>query len=183
MSRVMRVLVSLAALAAVFVFQASLEVADAGPPPGGGESHCVVFVEGQRPDGELILSRPDCFADEPTAELWASQGVTEVMSETLMAGEDAVYAASSTFTLGRHYDGFNGTGSSIRIVGSSCTGGYWNTSSTWDNRISSSYNGCAQLKHWDLPYKSGTVESTYGVGTLDNLGYMNNRTESVSYHS
>jgi len=183
MSRVMRAIAAIAVLAGVFASPASLEATGDKLPVAGGESHCVVFVEGQRPDGELVLSRPECFTDEASADFRAWHGLTEVKSESSLAGEVGVYATSSTFTLGRHYDGFNGTGSSIRIVGSSCTGGYWNTSSTWDNRISSSYNGCSQLKHWDLPYKSGTVESTYGAGTTDNLGYMNNRTESVSYHS
>lgn len=175
--------VSFAVLVSLPGFQGSFEEFDAGREfRERNESHCVIFVVGQRADGELILSDADCFADELSAELWSSYGSSESGSETGVEGSGAVYAASSTFTLGRHYDGLNGTGSSVRIVGSSCTGGYWNTSSSWDNRISSSYNGCAQLKHWDLPYKSGTVESTYGAGTTDNLGCMDNRTQSVSYH-
>jgi hypothetical protein len=180
---VLRGVVSLAVLVSLSGFYASIAAADAGGSPDEkNESHCVMFVIGQRADGELILSDADCFADELSAELWSSYGVPEAGSETAADGSGSVYAASSTFTLGRHYDGVGGTGSSVRIVGSSCIGGYWNTSSSWDNRISSSYNGCAQLKHWDLPDKSGTVESTYGAGTTDNLGYMDNRTESVSYH-
>lgn len=180
MLRALRILVSLALLMSVFVFPASYEVV--GSDSADVESHCVAFVVGQRPDGELILSAPDCFSDELSADVWAAYGLPASTSGTTTAESSGVYATSSTFTLGRHYDGYNGSGSSIRIVGSSCTGGYWNTSSSWDNRISSSYNGCSQLKHWDLPYKNGMAESTYGSGTTDNLSYMNNLTESVSYH-
>ena len=90
----------------------------------------------------------------------------------------------STFTLGRHYDGYNGTGSSISVVGSSCTGGYWNTTSSWDNRISSSYNGCARLRHYAYPNKVVPFDDTQGSGTTDNLNStLNNNAESISYHS
>jgi hypothetical protein len=89
----------------------------------------------------------------------------------------------SSFTLGIHFDGFNGTGSSISVAGSSCTGGWWNTGTTWANRISSSYNGCARLRHYDLANKGGSYQDTYGAGTTDNLSTMDNRSESVSYHS
>ncbi len=171
-----RVGIALAVVLGLFVFPASFDVAE------GAESHCVVFVVDQREDGEFVLSEPDCFADELSASVWASYGLPLVGSGAGSADSGGVVAAT-TFILGKHYDGFNGTGSSITVVGSSCTGGYWNTSSSWDNRISSSYNGCARLRHWDYPYKSGSSESTYGSGTTDNLSYMNNRTESVSYHS
>lgn len=141
------------------------------------EEHCVVFVVDQTPEGELITSEPVCFASEEIATGFADLGLA---ATTDLGG---AVVASTTFTLGTHYDGFNGTGSSITVVGSNCAGGYWNTSSSWDNRISSSYNGCYRLKHWDYPNKSGPVESTVGIGQTDNLGFMNNKTESVSYHS
>lgn len=147
------------------------------------ETHCVVFVVDQLPDGELIVSEPDCFAEEATADAWAVVGAEFRLTSQTAPSDSGGVTAFSTFTLGKHYDGFNGTGSSITVVGSACTGGYWNTSSSWDNRISSSYNGCGRLRHWDLPYKAGSAQDTYGAGTTDNLSYMNNRTESVSYHS
>lgn len=144
-------------------------------------SHCVLFVIDQRADGELVLSEPDCFDDEAAARSWASGGLVEALGWPSQL--DAADVALSTFTLGRHYDGFSGTGSSISVVGSSCTGGHWNTTSSWDNRISSSYNGCSRLRHYDYANKGGSGENTYGSGTTDNLGILNNRTESVSYHS
>lgn len=144
------------------------------------ESHCVLFVVDQHEDGEFVMSSPQCFDDEAAAAKLVSEGYDA--SEDAQRGVRGV-VASSSFTLGKHYDGSNGSGSSVTIVGSSCSGGWWNTSSSWDNRISSSYNGCGRLRHWDYPNKAGASESTYGAGTTDNLGFMNNKTESVSYHS
>lgn len=138
------------------------------------ETHCVVFVVDQKDDGELIVSEPECFADEAAADVRALEG---------RESSSALSSAVSSFVLGKHFDGFNGSGSSISVVGSSCTGGYWNTGSAWANRISSSYNGCYRLKHWELPNKTGASENTYGVGTTNNLGSLNNRVQSVSYHS
>lgn len=161
-SAVLSVLVSLAAIPLS---------GEAAPPP---DTHCVVFVVDQKPDGKLIVSEPECFADEAAAEARATEG-HESWAES--------FSEVSSFVLGKHFDGFNGSGSSISVVGSSCTGGYWNTGSTWANRISSSYNGCYRLKHWELPNKSGASENTYGVGKTNNLGSLNNRVQSVSYHS
>lgn len=145
------------------------------PPP---ESHCVVVVIGQEESGELITTDPTCFGSEDMARVWASSSL--VLTATAGLGADSIQALT-TFTLGTHYDGFNGTGSSISIIGSSCTGGWWNTPPAWDNRISSSYHGCAALRHYDLPDKGGSVQLTTGAGTIKNLSSLNNRTESVSY--
>lgn len=87
----------------------------------------------------------------------------------------------STFTLGTHFEGLNGTGSSISVVGGDCTGGYWNTGLTWANRISSSWNGCYRLRHYDLPNKSGPWVDLVGSGTKNLPSIMNNKTESVAY--
>jgi hypothetical protein len=69
------------------------------------------------------------------------------------------------------------------VVGGSCSGGYWNTGSTWANRISSSWNGCYRLRHHDGPSKTGTYADTLGPGTHNLPSHMNNKTESVSYWS
>lgn len=146
------------------------------------EMHCVVFVIDQREDGELVMSEPECFSDEASADTRALEGHHSWNASPADEQGSGVVMASSS-VLGKHYQGANGSGSSISVVGSSCTGGYWNTGSSWANRISSSYNGCHRLRHWDLPNKGGISESTYGSGTTNNLTYMNNRTQSVSYHS
>lgn len=153
-------------------------------PATHDDVHCVTFVVGQEEDGQLILTEPECFRHEAHAQLWALVGLQQpTFTFSPFGSFGGGLTAFSSMTLGKHYSGSNGTGSSITVVGSSCTGGYWNTWTSWDNRISSSYNGCARLRHYDLPNKAGTSQNTYGAGTTDNLTYMNNRTESISYHS
>lgn len=99
----------------------------------------------------------------------------------MFAGSSIDELLLSSFTLGIHFDGYNGSGSSITVVGASCTGGWWNTGSAWANRISSSWNGCYRLKHHDEPNRVGASESTTGSGRVHNLSVLNNRAESVSY--
>ena len=147
-------------------------------PKDSGESHCVLVVIDQKQSGEWVTAPPVCLETEGLARLWAAPALSVAGAPGL---EAASISALATFNLGVHYDGFNGTGSSIAIVGSTCTGGYWNTPTAWDNRISSSLHGCAALRHYDLPAKGGAFQLTTGVGTIKNLGTLNNRAESVSY--
>lgn len=176
-ARIRLVLLMSAITAITVLVPAAASAKNEKPPPP--ESHCVVHVVGQAEDGKLTMSDPDCYKTKAEADMAASGGLV-----ARTTGLDSFAMAGSTFTLGRHYDGYNGTGSSITVVGSSCTGGYWNTPSWFDNRITSSYNGCGRLRHYDKPGKSGSSTNTYGAGTTDNLAaWMNNRTESVAYYS
>jgi hypothetical protein len=148
------------------------------------ERHCVARVVGKKDDGELILSSPKCYPTFAEAMADASEGALELdesVPGSVLASDARVKATVSSFTLGVHYDGFSGTGSSISIVGSDCGGGWWNATGFWNNRISSSYNGCYRLTHYDGSNKTGSSEATVGSGAVHNLTYMNNRTGSVSY--
>lgn len=136
--------------------------------------------------GQLVLSGSRCYSTFAEAMMDASSGSLVLPPATpshILSSDNQVAAEVSSFTLGVHFDGANGSGSSITVTGSGCNGGWWNTGASWANRISSTYNGCGRLAHYDLPNKGGSVESTYGVGTTDNLGILNNRAESVAYHS
>jgi len=144
------------------------------------EQHCVVYVTEKTGEGELKMSDPTCLASREAASELASRPIFKPQ----MADIDGMAYGFSNFTIGIHYNGSNGTGSSITVVGSSCTGGYWNTPGWFDNKESSAYNGCYRLRHYNNPNKSGMGANTYGAGTTDNLpSYMNNRTESVAYFS
>ena len=144
------------------------------------ESHCVVYVVEKTADGELKMSDPTCFTDREGAAELAARPILKPQTADI----DGMTYGFSNFTIGIHYNGYNGSGSSITVVGSSCTGGHWNTPTWFDNKESSVYNGCYRLRHYDKPNKKGTGANTYGAGTVDNIpGYMNNRTESVAYYS
>jgi len=143
----------------------------------------VVATEG---DGELVLSPPHCYGTFSEAMLDASDGRLRLPVGTpgsIVFSDSKVGVTVASFTLGIHYDGYGGSGSSISVVGSSCAGGWWNTSGFWDNRISSSFNGCYRLKHHDGPNRTGGFESTTGSGSIHDLTFFNNRAESVSYWS
>lgn len=156
------------------------------PAAGAPSEHCVVEVVDQKPDGELITTRPVCFRSSADAVAYASGGLVTLkpgQNVPTLVANGGLQSTSGSFAIGIHYDGFNGTGSSITIMGSTCGGGWWNTSASWDNRISSSYNGCQRLAHHDYQNKGGPSQSTIGAGTTHNLGTLNDRTESISYWS
>lgn len=100
-------------------------------------------------------------------------------------GEWMAVRYSHTRVLGIHFDGRYGSGSSVTVVGSSstaCSGGYWNASSYWRDRISSTYNGCYRLTHYTGRSTSGSAFNTYTRGQTDTLSsWIDNRTESVRY--
>lgn len=152
-----------------------------------GAEHCVIEVIDQLETGELIMSDPACFETFAAAMANASRGSVRVDPGTRGAevfADASLSAALSTFTIGIHYDGYSGSGSSITVVGSACNGGYWNTPAAWDNRISSSWNGCHRLAHYDGPNKTGSYGSTWGTGSVHNVpSYINNKAESIRYSS
>lgn len=156
--------------------------------PAEIETHCVVFVIGEEPDGEMITTDPVCLPRFEDALAFASPVVlasSEVQSgHKLITEAVEAEALLAAFTLGIHFDGVNGTGSSISVVGGACTGGYWNTPGAWVNRISSSWNGCHRLRHFDGPNKTGASADTLGAGATHNIpALLNNKAESVSYSS
>lgn len=149
------------------------------------ESHCVVDVIGERAGGELAVSEPRCYGTFAEAMRDASNGVLvlpRLASGSVMFGDSDVAAAASLFTIGIHFDGFNGAGSSMSVVGTSCSGGWLSLSRAWVNRISSTFNGCNQIRHYDTADRGGIFEDTFGAGTRDNLSRLNNRVGSISYH-
>lgn len=159
-------------------------VSSSSVEPTGVEQHCVVEVVDQLKSGEFVLSDPVCFETFAEAASFASSGAVQLPAGVSPAdlGASGQEALLATFTLGVHYDGYSGGGASISVVGSNCGGGYWNTSTAWDNRISSTWNGCHRIKHHDNPYMSGSYRSTWGVGSVSNVpSSLNNKAESVSY--
>jgi hypothetical protein len=152
------------------------------PAEANAAHHCVLRVVGQRQSGQLVTAPPSCyasFADAMASIGVDTRGVTNPNPATLAAAGRLERAA--TFTIGIHYDGANWTGSSMSVTGSNCLGGWLNVSSTWVNRISSTWNGCNRILHFDGYNRTGAYESTMGNG--GNLITLNNRTNSIQYTS
>lgn len=140
------------------------------------EEHCVMAVVDQATSGELILADANCY---PTFKLaMKSEGVAAWGDgAAATAGE---MAAAATFTIGTHYDLFNYGGSSTSVVGTTCGGGWLNTSSTWNNRISSTRNGCPSIRHYSGANLTGAFQTTSAPG--GNLSALNNLTSSIQYN-
>ena len=138
----------------------------AAPP----EEHCAVRVVGQRPSGELLLTPATCRSTR--TEALVAIGAISTAGYT---------AQSSSFMLGAHFDGFGYSGSSITVVGDDCLGGYINLSSDWDNRVSSTMNGCYRIRHYDGSDKTGASQTILGGG--GNLSTLNNMANSIQYLS
>jgi hypothetical protein len=167
------------------------------------ETHCVLDVVGVLTGGEFVTSDPVCFDTFERAAAFAGMGrfqftsgaelmgVRPDLSEPVRAVRTPLHGrsmaattASSSFVIGIHFTGSRGTGSSVTLTGSNCSGGYWNASSSWRNVISSSYNGCARLAHYSELYISGSRFDTRTSGQTDDItGYMDNRTKSIRYLS
>jgi hypothetical protein len=138
------------------------------PARAATEEHCAARVVGQKPSGEYILSPVTCRSSDAAA--------VDAVSASTTVGYTT---EATTFTIGTHFDGASFTGSSFSVVGSNCSGGWLNLSSTWDNRVSSTLNGCPVITHYDGDNLSGAAEYTFGAG--GNLINLNNKTNSIRY--
>jgi hypothetical protein len=145
---------------------------------GVTSEHCVVRVIDQKASGELTVSLPRCYRTFEQA-MQAENVVAWGAGASTRAVESNVTAA--TFTLAVHYDysNLNPAGGSTSTIGSDCNGGWLNVSSAWNNRISSTLNGCPFVVHRDGYNLTGDSYTTTGGG--GNLGTMNNRTSSIQY--
>ena len=137
--------------------------------------HCVSFVSPDEQDpSQLLPSDETCYKEEPE------------ISDVDAAGSGAASAQSSSrnVILGKHYDYFGYGGPSLTVVGKgSCAGGGITlTGGRWDNRISSTRNGCSVIEHYTYsrPFVfSGAKQNTYGYG--GNLNLVNNSVSGILY--
>lgn len=141
--------------------------------------HCVTRVEEDDEDeGELVPGSETCFKMEDEAADFAKNGFGGVSGQQ----------SQSNVVIGVHYDGFNFTGASMTLVGKDCLGGGITlTGGRWDNRISSTSNGCSRIEHYDISQhyvfegtvEAGTLEITTGTG--GNLRTLNNKVSGILY--
>lgn len=90
-------------------------------------------------------------------------------------------ATTGSNTIGVHFTGTSFTGSSIRIVGTVCSGGVWYPSNSWNDNIASSYHYCggAPTTFYDYASCGGSHHSIFSSATT--LSSMNDRTSCVQY--
>lgn len=181
-SRAPRPVLLIAAIAVILFATAAVAVAKPQLPV----EHCVIEVIGQHDSGEFITTEPVCYDTfaEAIAHATGGEVVLDAATPGSVVFDPGFTTLSSTSLVGIHYDGYNGTGASISVAGSVCSGGYWNTTPSWDNRISSSWNGCPRLRHYDYANMGGSSGDTVGAGSTRNVpSWINNKAESVQYRS
>ena len=131
------------------------------------ERHCVAVVAAteQLSSRQETASPETCFDSEAAVDSYLGDGVQR----------------SSSNVIGRHYMGTSYTGSSITIVGTTCGGGVWYATGSWNNNIESTkeYCGSAGTRFYD----SSSCSGSYRFVDADQatLGWMNNRTSCVRY--
>ena len=137
--------------------------------------HCVSFVspDEQNPS-QLLPSDEICYKAEPE--------ISEI--DAIGSGAATAQSSSRSVILGKHYDYFNYQGPSLTVVGKgTCAGGGITlTGGRWDNRISSTRNGCSTIEHYTYsrPFVfSGTKQSTLGYG--GNLSLVGNYVSGILY--
>jgi hypothetical protein len=129
----------------------------------GAEEHCVLRVVGQDPATGELQTGPMTCASTRSAALQRS----------------GAELAADDWPIGIHFDGLSLTGSSLTVVGNSCIGGWLNVPAAWNNRISSTWNGCPRIRHYDganLVVPEQTVLAPGG-----NLLSLDNKTSSIQY--
>lgn len=142
------------------------------------QEHCVIFTDGTDKIGNLIVTDTECY--DTYAQVLEATGATNVPSSLTPATAGEYLLLTSI--IGTHYDGSNATGQSFSVVGDDCNGGGLPVPIGWNDRISSTTNGCPTVTHYEHNNYTGSAYNTFGPGTNTNItGYMNNKTSSIKY--
>jgi hypothetical protein len=161
------------------------------PEPTSGQSpakHCVVqAATGRDSRTQTTLGCFDSFAEAQDAAsvLGAAQPLGAIQSLAAPASQGAAVAmASGLVTLGWHFEHHYAGGSSITIMGSSCSA-TWYPSPEWRSSMSSTRpgNACSGAKHYTLSSCGGSYQVTgAGYPTVTNLvGALNDNVGCVKY--
>lgn len=141
-----------------------------GPSKEPVETHCLInLVDDTR--GESGSGSEICFDTEREVDEYINGG-------GLASASAARYGSN---VIGKHYKGKNYGGSSVTIVGTTCAGGVWWPTGSWNNNIESAkyYCGGSPTRFYDSSSCSGSNKSTYS--NKSTLGWMNNKTSCVRY--
>ena len=165
----------IAAVAAVIASGLALGgQAVAARQPLEAEKHCVIAVTGVE-DGVLVTQPEVCFTSQAEAAAHAASITAEP------AGRGHVARSLGTNTIGTHFTASSYSGASVRIVGTTCGGGVWYPTGTWNNNIESSLHHCGRspTSFYDHSNCVGSPHRIYTAAS--SLGQMNNRASCVRY--
>ena len=142
--------------------------------PYEAERHCVIEVTAVQ-DGVLVTAPEVCFATSAEADRHAASIGAEQASSSYSA------QSSGSNTIGTHYSSTSYSGSSVRVVGTTCGGGVWYATGFWNNNIESSLHHCgtSPTTFYDYSSCAGPSQSIYQATST--LGQWNNRASCVRY--
>lgn len=148
--------------------------AGASPRPTDTAQHCVIEVTGID-DGVFITQPEVCFGSEIAAVSHAAS----ISAEQSGGGDLAL--SSGNNTIGTHYTSTSYSGSSVRVVGTTCGGGVWYPTGAWDNNIESSRHHCGSspTTFYNSSSCAGSSHPIYNAAP--SLGQMNNKASCVRY--
>lgn len=141
--------------------------------PHDAERHCVIAVTAVQ-DGVLVTAPEVCFDTPAEADRHAASIGTGAASSSSVQ-------SSGNNTIGTHYSSTSYSGSSVRVVGTTCNGGVWYATGFWNNNIESSLHHCgtSPTRFYDYSSCAGPSHSIHqGASTL---GQWNNRASCVRY--
>lgn len=144
--------------------------------------HCLLTVTGKDAKGTFITAPMKCYSTFAGALRAAGPAVVPDSITGQQAKEAGVLTADSI--IGVHYEYANGNGSTLTVNGTNCSGGGLNVPLSWNDRISSTLNGCPTIIHYEHTNYTGSSFSCFGVGSVNNVtGFMDNKTSSILYYS
>ncbi|MDE0700639.1 MAG: hypothetical protein F4Z58_03925 [Acidimicrobiaceae bacterium] len=148
--------------------------ASAVEKPTEAERHCVVEVTGVE-DGVYVTQPEVCFGSQAEAVLHA----VLISTDTWESG--GFLLSSGNNTIGTHYTSTSYSGSSVRVVGTTCGGGVWYPTGAWNNNIESSRHHCgtSPTTFYDSSACAGSSHPIYSAAT--SLSQMNNKASCVRY--
>jgi len=175
-SRMCRRLLVTSILVAAVVGPISTETANAAT------SNCVIHVVGKDAHNNFITGPMTCYSS--FSEVLQASGAKNVSDGITPTSGVSSSTLLDVGIIGTHYDGSGGTGTSVSVEGSDCSGGGLNLPGSWNDKISSTLNGCPIIVHYENANYAGATATTYTSGSLSTIsGYMNNRTTSIIYTS
>lgn len=144
------------------------------------EEHCLLTVTGKDANNFFTTAPLKCYGT--FAEVMRATGSRTVKDSVTPQEAKAANLLGDT-VIGVHYDGYSASGSTLTVFGTTCTGGGLNVPLSWNDRISSTMNGCGSIIHYEHTNYTGASQITFGNGSLTNFtGYMDNRTSSILYY-
>lgn len=149
------------------------EAAASAAEPHDAERHCVIAVTAVQ-DGVLVTAPEVCFDTPAEADRHAASVGTEPATSSSAQ-------SSGNNTIGTHYSSTSYSGSSVRVVGTTCNGGVWYATGFWNNNIESSLHHCgtSPTRFYDYSSCAGPSHSIYQAAST--LGQWNNRASCVRY--